>query len=228
MRLLVLLAVALVTIQQPVAQDRRPDPRDPEGENMSTPPTWHVRFDGGHGDHGDHATVGSDSTADVFFVNMVPGWHITTGPAAIFYHPASTGEGEYRAEALIHLFEPGDRLEAYGLMIGGQNLDADEVAYDYFVIRRTGEFLVKRRTGDETSILIPWTAHSAIRPYPADATGAIANTLAVDVGAAEVVFLVNDTEVARLPRASVHTDGVVGLRINHGLNVHVETFAVSD
>jgi hypothetical protein len=228
MRSLILLSVAIWSIAPAAAQDRRPDPRDPEGANLSTPPTWHVRFDGGHGDHGDHPTVGSDSTADVYFVNMVPGWHITTGPAAIFYHPASTGEGEYRAEALIHLFEPGDRLEAYGLIIGGQHLDGEDISYDYFLIRKTGEFLVKRRTGEETSTLIAWTAHSAIRPYPADATGAIGNTLAIDVGDSEVAFIVNDEEVARLPRSSVHTDGVVGLRINHGLNVHVETFAVDD
>jgi hypothetical protein len=228
MRPLLLLAISLVLAQQSTAQDRRPDPREPEGANLSTPPTWHVRFDGGHGDHGDHASVGSDSTADVYFVNMVPGWHITTGPAAIFYHPASTGDGEYRAEALIHLFEPGDRLEAYGLIIGGRDLDGDDIAYDYFVIRKSGEFLVKRRSGEETSVLIPWTAHSAIRPYPDGGTGAIGNTLAVDVGETEVAFIVNDQEVARLPRASVNTDGVVGLRINHGLNVHVETFAVED
>jgi hypothetical protein len=228
MRVILLLAVAAFAVHQPAAQERRPDPREPEGANLSTPPTWHVRFDAGHGDHGDHGTVGSDSTADIFFVNMVPGWHITTGPAAIFYHPASTGEGEYRAEALIHLFDPGDRTEAFGLMFGGQNLEGDDIAYDYFVIRKTGEFLVKRRTGSETSVIIPWTSHDAIVAFPAGADGPVANTLALDVGEAEVAFLVNGQEVARLPRGSVQTDGIVGLRINHGLNVHVETFAVND
>ena len=52
------------------------------------------------------------------------------------------------------------------------------------------------------------------------------NTLAVEVGADDVGFFVNGQEVARLPRSEVNTNGVVGLRINHGLNVHVGDFAV--
>jgi hypothetical protein len=228
MRLQILAVLALVAA--PVAaqsEGRRPDPLVPEGDNMATPPTWHVRFDDGH-DHGQApATVGADSTADVYFVNMTPGWHVTTGPAAILYHPASTAAGVFRAETMIHLFEPGDRNEAFGLIIGGRDLDGECGSYDYFVIRKTGEFLVKRRIGTATSVLVPWTAHPAILAYGADAEGAVANTLAIEAGTDEVRFLVNDAEVARLPRAEVHAEGVVGLRVNHGLNLHVETFSVS-
>ncbi len=40
-------------------------------------------------------------------------------------------------------------------------------------------------------------------------------------------FLVNGVEVAKLPRvAQLNTDGVVGLRINHNLDVHVSGFGV--
>jgi hypothetical protein len=230
MRALLPLVVALLA--QPLAaqpEGRRPDPRAPEGDNMATPPTWHVVFDAGHDHDGDaaHPTVGADTTADVYFVNMTPGWHITTGPAAVFFHPQSTAQGTYRAEAGIHLFEPGDRTEAFGLVFGGRDMDGAEISYDYFLVRKTGEFLVKRRTGSETSVLIPWTAHSAIVPFNADTDGTAFNTLAIDAGADDVVFLVNQVEVARLPRDEVHADGIVGLRINHGLNVHVSDFAVS-
>ena len=171
--------------------------------------------------------MGADSTADIYFVNMMPGWHITTGPAAILYHPGSTAEGEWSAEAKIHLFDPGDRREAFGLIFGGRDLAGEGQSYDYFVIRRTGEFLVKRRTGAETSVIVPWTAHDAIVAYGPETEGAVANTLAVKVDDDEVIFTINGVEVTRLPRAGVNTDGVVGLRINHGLNVHVETFSVT-
>jgi hypothetical protein len=225
--LLLLLVFAASAI---AVQAQRPDPLTPDGENMQTPRSWVVRFDAphGHGDHADHSpTVGADSTADVFFVNMTPGWHVTTGPAAIFYHPASTAEGAYRAETLIHLFDPEGRNEAYGLFFGGRDLDSDAISYDYFVLRNSGEFLVKRRTGAETTELIPWTAHDAIATFGPESEWSVPNTLAVEAGAEEVVFFVNDAEVARLPRAEVQTDGVVGLRFNHHTNVHVETLAVT-
>ncbi|WP_412060811.1 hypothetical protein [Rubrivirga sp. IMCC45206] len=221
------LAVLAALALPATAQDA---PRAPQGENLATPPTWSVRVDAPHAEHGDDAhhtpTVGADSTFDIRFVNMTPGWHITTGPAGIFWHPASTASGLFQAETKVHLFDPGERREAFGLLVGGTDLDGDAPRYDYFVIRQGGEFLVKRRDGDATTTLVPWTAHDAIVAY-APGDGAVANTLAVDVGAAEVAFSINGAEVARLPRGEVRTDGIVGLRVNHALNLHVETFAVA-
>ena len=209
---------------------QRPDPLNPQGEDLATPTTWTVRFDqGGHDEHADHTpTVGADSTADVFFVNMTPGWHITTGPAAIFTHPASTAESTYRVESQIHLFDPEGRNEAYGLLLGGQNLDGDDQAYDYFVIRNSGEFLIKRRTGAETETLQDWTSSDAIVRFDETTEGTATNTLAVEVDTDEAIFFINDTEVARMPAEAVQTDGIVGLRVNHALNLHVETLSVTE
>lgn len=226
------LLLAVLGLMAPFAQAQRPDPLTPDGENMTTPPSWVVRFDAphGHGDHADHAdhapTVGADSTADVFFVNMTPGWHVTTGPRAIFYHPDATASGDVRVRTMMHLFDPGERREAHGLFMGGQNLDGDDLAYDYFLIREGGEFLIKRRRGDETETLQDWTAHDAIRSF-ADGDGSpVENVLEVVAQGDDVAFLVNGTEVARLPRTDVQTDGIAGLRINHALNLHVEDFAI--
>lgn len=221
---IVLLFLVLVLLAPPLfAQEaERPDPQTPQGDNLQTPPTWMVRLD--HAGH--DATIGADSTADIFFVNMTPGWHITTGPAAIFYHPASTAEGTYRAETLIHLFDPGQRTEAFGLFFGGQDLEGDAIAYDYFLIRNSGEYLIKRRTGAETSTIQGWTKHDGIATYGPDAESSVPNRLAVEVGDTDVAFLINGDEIARLPKSDLHTDGIVGLRINHALNVHVEDFKV--
>lgn len=229
MRLLTLLALTFLTVPVMAQQTaQRPDPATPDGENMNVPATWKVRLDeGGHG-HDDHqAAIGSDlETADIYFVNMTPGWHITTRPAAIFYHPASTAEGAYRAETLIHLFDPQGRNEAFGMFIGGKNLEGENQTYDYFVIRNSGEFLIKRRAGNETSVIKNWTKHGAIRSFEAGTTS-VPNTLAVEAGQDDVGFFINGEEVARLPKSEVQTDGIVGLRINHRLNVHVEDLAVT-
>ena len=220
-----LCTLLLVFLVLPLFAQERPDPQMPEGENLKTPPSWMVRLDRPQ----DGVVIGDDKeAADIWFVNMTPGWHITTGPAAIFYHPASTAEGAYRAETLIHLFDPKGRNEAFGMFIGGQNLEGDDVAYDYFLIRNNGQFLIKRRAGSETETLHTWTPHDAIQTYGADAESSVPNTLAVEVGGDEAVFFINDAEVARLPAADLHTDGHVGLRINHALNVHVEDFKVME
>jgi len=222
--LLALLFAAAPAFAQDDMLSMRPDPQNPQGENMATPPTWTVRFD-----HPGTATVGSEQdSVDVWFVNMTPGWHITTGPAAIFYHPASMVAGNQGIESNIYFFDPGERLEAYGIFFGGQNLANDDITYDYFLVRNNGEFIVKRWTGDETSVIHPWTAHEAVAIFGSDTEDTVANKLSLEIHDAEVAFFVNNTEVVRLPRESVNTDGVLGFRLNHHVNVHVSTLSVED
>jgi hypothetical protein len=220
----VLILLTLLTAGAAAAEaPARPDAQQPVGENLQVPPDWHVRLDAPD----PAVVVGADAeTADIRFVSMTPGWHITTGPRAIFYHPGSSASGDYHAEAKIHLFDPGERREAFGLFIGGRDLDGEEPSYDYFVIRNNGEFLIKRRVGDETSELLPWTAHEAIVAYGPETEGTATNVLGLTVAGDTVSFLVNGQEVARLPRSQVATDGLLGFRVNHHLNLHVSTLVV--
>ena len=89
----------------------------------------------------------------------------------------------------------------------------------YFVIRKGGEFLVKKRMADVTPTVVDWTAHSAINGL--DAEGRSANVLTVEVGSSEVRFLVNGTEVSSQPRSNIDTGGMTGLRVTHLLDVHI-------
>jgi hypothetical protein len=59
------------------------------------------------------------------FVTMAPGWHVTTGPAALLYHPdyRTKNMDNFAVEAEIFLF-PGTSQEEYGIFIGGKNLTA--------------------------------------------------------------------------------------------------------
>ena len=204
------------------AMSLRHDPQNPVGENMDVPPAWKVRLDTPDPD----VVIGAEESSDIRFMTMTPGWHITTGPRAILYHPASTARGNFTARAGIHLFPPGDRNEAYGLFFGGKNLEEANLQYVYFLVRRSGEFLIKRRQGEETEVLHEWTANEAINPYGAETEGTVHNALSIEAGADEVLFMVNDVEVARMPRSGIDVEGVVGLRVNHALNVHVDDFAV--
>ena len=170
----------------------------------------------------------AESPAAISFVTMRPGWHITTGPSSILYDPALQGTGTYRVDAEIFLFDPGDRLEAYGVLIGGRELSGAGQSYTYFVIRHTGEYLVRRRQGDRTETLVEWTAHPAIMTWAGRGAGGTAkNVLAVEVEENAVRFFANGKEVGSLPRARVDTEGVVGLRVNHDLNLHVSSLVVT-
>ncbi len=200
----------------------RPDAQNP-GDGDTVPANWMVRLD----NDDQEAVIGSNpDSSDIYFVNMKPGWHITTGPAGVFYHPASTASGIYEASADINLFDPGDRREAFGLIIGGQDLDAPNQSYDYFLIRNSGEFLIKRRRGGETETIQEWTASDAIKRYTDTTEASVLNQLSVRVGEEEVTFIINENEVATLPREELQTDGLFGLRVNHALNLHISDIAV--
>lgn len=200
-------------------QAQQPDPKHPENENLAVPANWNVRLD-----QPDESVViaANKDSADIYFVNMIPGWHITTGPAGIFYHPESTASGIYRASTKIHLFDPEGRNEAFGLFIGGQNLDQPDQSYTYFLLRNSGEFLIKNRTGAKTSVVQNWTAAPAMATFQDNTGSSVPNVLAIEVGENEVHFFVNNRQVATLPKIELQTEGIVGLRINHALNVHVE------
>lgn len=202
----------------------RPDALNPVNESLEYPLGWKVRLDFPDPD----AIISADTSgADVYFASMTPGWHITVDrPRAIFYHPASTADGSYSASTKIHLFPPGQRNEGYGLIIGGQDLETDSQSYIYFIIRRSGDFLIKQRTGENSETIFGWEANDAIVAYTEETAGMTTNTLAVHVDDTSISFFVNDTEVHQMEKGDLQTDGIVGLRMNHAINAHIESFDV--
>ena len=187
-------------------------------DKLAPPEGWLVRTD--HG--GDWAEA-------LDFMQMPPGWHITTGPAGIFYHPETTASGDFRVESTVFLFDPEGRNEAFGVFIGGTDLEGDGQAYTYFLIRGDGSALLKRRDGARTSILQGWTKHEAVVSWAArgEEAATAKNVLFVEAAGDEIIFGVNDVEVFRTGRGGQHVDGVVGLRVNHGLNLHVSSLEVT-
>lgn len=199
----ILLFAALTAVASPLCAQEK---------ELTRPSDWVVRFD----------RPAPDSA--IYFVDMPPGWHITTGPAAILYHPDHVANGPYRLRSEIYLF-PGERLEGFGVFFGGQDLAGTGQGYTYFLLRKDGQFLVKERRGEETTTLIPWTASDAIVPHDGG-EGTAKNVIEIQVGPTDVGLFVNGKEVGRLERSGLQTDGVFGLRINHRLNVHVTTLTV--
>ena len=188
-------------------------------QDFERPEDWQVRFD----------EPGASEAQLEMFVSMPPGWHVTSGPAAIYWGPEMEASGEYRIEMEVFLFEPqGMMREAFGFFAGGRSLDGDDIEYTYFLIRDGGEFIVKRREGADAPTILPWTGHEAILGWADRGDGATAkNILAAEADAGEVRFFVNDAQVAALPRSEVAMDGMYGFRVNHMLNLHISRLEVT-
>ena len=186
-------------------------------QDFHRPDDWLVRFD---------QPDATESELEMF-VTMPPGWHFTSGPAAIYWDPANQADGRFRVEMEVFLFDPGQRREAFGLFLGGRDLDGPDQAYTYFLIRNGGQYIVKERDGDDAPTVAPWTNHRAILSYDDRGEDAsVRNVLAVEVDGDRLSFSVNDTEVWSGPRGDLPLDGAFGIRINHGLNVHVSRIEV--
>ncbi|PIQ60409.1 MAG: hypothetical protein COV99_11595 [Bacteroidetes bacterium CG12_big_fil_rev_8_21_14_0_65_60_17] len=192
----------------------------------AVPAGWQIRTD-----DGSIPSVATSATedADIQFAVMEPGFHVRMyRPRAIFWHPDSTAEGNYRARTTMHLFDPGQRREAHGLFVGGTNLTGPDQEYLYFLIRRTGEFLIKVRRGDNTETVVDWTAHEAVVPFNDDTEGTATNSLEIETMSGMVHFRVNGQDVHVSTDESLPVNGHFGFRLNHGLEVHIETLTAAE
>ena len=219
-----ILAVFLTTsftLSQNVA-----DGSKPQGENLKVPDGWEWRFDKSGAD----VSVGSDSeSGDVFFVNMTPGWHITTGPAGIYYHVDNKAEGDFTLDSKIYLFDTkGRNREAFGLFIGGQDLKSDDQSYVYFLLRNTGEYLIKKRTGSETSTIKGWTKTDAMTMFTEETESTAENDFQVKVAGDEIVFSLNGEVLSSMEKGDLNTDGHYGFRVNHSINLHISSLKLSE
>jgi len=167
------------------------------------------------------------------FVSMGSGIHVTAGPAAIYWNPENSPSGNYTVKATFNQTKASAHPEGYGLIIGGKDLESPNQSYAYFLVRQDGKFIINHRANDSTvHKIVDWTANPAVKAI--DESGKASNTLAVDVDATQVHFLVNGTEVHTLPRSVIDsgpdhsgTKGVAGIRVNHNLDVHIDGFGVT-
>jgi hypothetical protein len=202
MMLALLAAVAAPLSAQAVRKDR--------GDER--PAGWTVRLD-----------RPTDQMENLRFERMGDGLHVTSGPAAIFYHTDHRMQGDFTVEATLIQMRAPQHPEAYGIFIGGNDLEAASQRYTYFIVRGDGRYMIRHRAGAETHDIQNWTEHAAVNRQGED--GRATNKLTLVAEGDSVSFRVNDTEVMRHSRAQLmDVDGQAGLRINHNLDVHIGGF----
>jgi hypothetical protein len=203
MRLKLVFALSLLTAAPLMAQEKAA---------ASLPAGWLQRLDR------------DNASAAPKFEAMGTGFHATTGPAAIFYQPTQNMKGNFRVSATFIQMKAPTHPEAYGIFVGGKNLDKPDQEYGYLIVRGDGKYAIKHRAGSEVHTIADWTEHPKLNKQ--DAAGKATNTLAVEVGTEHVKMFVNGEEVKRWERAYWQGEGQLGLRINHQLDVHIADFKV--
>ena len=207
--LLLLAAVPLT------AQMKEKDP-DKKVDGGALPAGWMGRTD-----------RANQKLEDAKFVTMGSGYHVTSGPPAIYYSDKQKMKGPFTASATFRQTKNPTHPEAYGLFFMGTKLDTPDQNYAYMLVRGDGKVLVNHRAGADVHKIMDWTDNAAVKK--ADASGVATNTLGIDASRPDSVrLLVNGVQVAALPGAHVgSTDGYVGLRVNHNLDVHISDFKVA-
>jgi hypothetical protein len=168
-----------------------------------------------------------DAPGPIKFVAMGTGFHATTPQAAVFWNPANTIAGAYSLKGTFVLQKPSGHTNYYGLVFGGADLGAAGQNYIYFLVAQDGTFIVKHRAGEQTHDVQPATKNAAVKQPGAD--GKSTNALEVRVAGNTISYVVNGTVVHTTPKSGMtaKTDGIVGVRVNHLLDVHVDGFTVT-
>jgi hypothetical protein len=163
---------------------------------------------------------------NVKFSKMGEGWHFTLGPAVVVYREADKASGNFHAVASFTQTKAAAHPEGAGIVIGGKNLNTDTPTYTYFLVRQDGQFIVKQFAGaaQPVNVTSGWTASDAVAKP--DANGKMTNELAIGVSGGKASFTVNGKEVYSTDASKISTDGIVGMRVNHNLDIHVGGFAI--
>ena len=183
-----------------------------------TPQGWRMRVDEST------SAEDPDDRPDLKVATVGSGMRITGGPAGTFWNPSNAVTGNWTARANFTLMKPSSHTNYYGLIFGGRDIEGPKQTYVYFLVAQNGTYIIRRRVGEQVTDVQGRMMHAAIqRP---DANGRSVNALEVRVAGNTVSYVINGMVVHTAPKGNLVTDGLVGVRINHALDVQMEGFTV--
>ena len=171
------------------------------------------------------------SLAGVSYISVGGGmWEVSTGThdqnlSHITYSPLDTAHGTYTVKTEIDQISGPLHPEAAGVFIGGRDLAGPNQSYVYFLVRADGQYSIKQRQGSKVSILVPFTASPNVPK--ADEAGRANYPIVVAVAADSARLQINAQPVAAVATKAIPTDGIVGIRVNHGLHLMVKPIVIS-
>jgi hypothetical protein len=179
------------------------------------PAGWHARLDDSKA-----------SISDMKFHKVGNALHFMTGPATIVWNNANRAAGSFIVSGDFEQMKLPAHPEAFGIVFAGENLDKDNQSYLYFLVRHDGKFTIRHRAGADVHGIVEWSSTPAVAKP--DASGHSVNRLSIDAGADMIRYMINGRQVAAFPRDKpMGANGLVGVRVNHNLDVHVNNFKVT-
>jgi len=133
--------------------------------------------------------------------------------------------GPFKITATFTQMKAPTHPEAYGIFVGGKDLDKESQTYGYLIVRGDGKYMIKHRAGAEAHTIADWTDLASMKKQ--DAAGKATNTVSFEVRADSVRAFVNGEQVKSWAGAYWTGSGYAGLRVNHNLDVHISDFAIT-
>lgn len=165
---------------------------------------------------------------------------INAGPNNIYWNTAHVANGDFTVKASFaesnHL-KHSNHPHPYGLFIGGKDLDTPKANLLYCSAYGNGTFIMRGFAPDGTNGVFRLggnrpTANEAIRKAGAD--GTVTQDISISVRGGNVTCNINGTDVATYPVTEVagagklaSTNGIVGLRIGHNMDVVVTGMTIT-
>ena len=165
------------------------------------------------------------------FVKMGDGFHVTTGPAVVYWNKSAHAKGDYTVSATFN--EPkymsiNSHPHPYGIVIGGNGMGTDKQSYLYCAAYGNGSFIV-RGFGPESFQLNgpPGEVNAAVNKAAAKGEP-VTQQIAVSVKGDKVSCAINGKTVAEYDKSALvgagklsSTDGFYGIRFAHNTDAHV-------
>jgi hypothetical protein len=170
------------------------------------------------------------------FVAEGQGFHVTTGPSALYWNPKNTATGDYTVSATFN--EPkyqslNDHPHPYGIAIAGNDLDGANMSMLYCSAYGNGTSIL-RGFGPAAFQAPGGAGRATANPAINKAAGIgqpVTQMIALSVKGDKVECSVNGTVVSSVAKADLigpgklkSTDGVYGLRFGHNTEVIVTGF----
>ena len=220
MRVLSLVSAATL-IALPLAAQGDPDKNATATGKL--PAGWSARLD-----------RANSSIANVAFAPMGAGLHLTLGPSGIFWREADAATGSFHTIATFTQTKKPTHPEAYGLFVAGRNLNGADASYVYVIVRGNGMYSIRKggaigapstnlTTGGDAN---GWLASDAVAKEDADGKAKNVIEVSGDAATKKLTFTINGKVVGTVDAPGGDIKGLVGLRVNHNLDLHIDGFAV--
>lgn len=162
---------------------------------------------------------------------------IHTGPAMLYWNPANKATGDFTVSATFtepKYMSANDHPHPYGLFIGGSGLDGANATALYCAAYGRGTFIVREFTPAVVNINGRGASPSDAVHKAAGRGESVEQTIAMSVKGSRVTCSVNGTEVASYDKGEVTgagkiptTDGIVGIRAAHNVDVNIKDFKIT-